>query len=85
MLEMQILACAVTSFFLYHGSGWCRILNIVPNLWNNGTYEEYKRLLELYIELDLDLTHQLSNRVMQNNDSSILEAGEEYIEKLRGR
>ena len=53
------------------------------SLLNNGTYEEHKRLLELYIELDLDLTHQLSNRVMQNNDASIREAGEDFIEKLR--
>lgn len=50
-----------------------------------GTYEEYRRLLELYIDIDHDLAYRLATRALQNNDADIREAGEDFIERLKNR
>lgn len=49
----------------------------------SGTYEEYRRLLELFIQLDRDLTYRLATRALQNTDVDIREAGEDFIERLK--
>jgi hypothetical protein len=54
-------------------------------LLQQGTDEEYRRLLELYIDIDLDLTHRLATRALQNDDPDIREAGEDAISWLHDR
>ena len=44
-----------------------------------GTYWEYRRLLELYIRLDREITLKLARRAASNPDYDIREAGEDYI------
>ena len=48
----------------------------------HGTYDEYRRLLELYIELDRDLTLRLARRAAENADNDIREAGEDFLTRL---
>ncbi len=45
-------------------------------------YEEYRRLLELYLEIDPDLTHGLAIRELQSDDEDILKAGKDFLELL---
>ncbi|MFB2977093.1 hypothetical protein [Microseira sp. BLCC-F43] len=47
-------------------------------LLKNGTDEEYRRLLELYIQIDRDLTERLAKRALQHEDPDIREAGEDF-------
>lgn len=47
-----------------------------------GGYDEYRRLLELYIELDYSLTLKLAKRAICNEDQDIKEAGGDFIRKL---
>jgi hypothetical protein len=46
-----------------------------------GTYEEYRRLLELYFEIDKELTKRLAQRAIQSADLDIREAGEDFLIK----
>lgn len=48
-----------------------------------GTYDEYRRLLELYIELDHGLAFELARRAVEQADEDIREAGEDFLDKLR--
>jgi len=50
-----------------------------------GTEEEYRRLLELYVELDWSLTQQLARRATQHCDPDIQEAGEDFLTYLNQR
>jgi hypothetical protein len=52
-------------------------------LLRQGTYDEYRRFLELYELLDLDLTLKLARRAAAHEDPDIREAGEEYLEKFQ--
>jgi hypothetical protein len=51
-------------------------------LLNKGTDEEYRRLLELYIELDLELAKRLAARALQQNNPNIRETGEDFEDYL---
>lgn len=44
-----------------------------------GTYDEYRRILELYAVLDDDLTRRLARRAIEHRDSDIREAGADFI------
>jgi hypothetical protein len=44
----------------------------------NGTYEEYRCLLELYSRIDYDLTQRLASRAIQQDDLDIVEAGKDF-------
>lgn len=44
----------------------------------NGTDEEYRRLLELYIEIDLGLAGRLAKQALQHQDPDICEVGEDF-------
>jgi hypothetical protein len=46
-------------------------------LLENGTYEEYRRLLELYIDIDLSVGQRLVKRALEHEDPDIREAGED--------
>jgi hypothetical protein len=54
----------------------------VEPLLSNGTYDEYRRFLELYSQLDRNLTLKLARRAFEYSDEDIREAGEEYLESL---
>lgn len=51
-------------------------------LLTTGTYDEYRRFLELYILLDRELTIRLARRAAAHADPDVKEAGEEYLERL---
>lgn len=44
----------------------------------NGTDEEYRRLLELYLEIDISLVRRLIDRALKSSDSDIYEVGEDF-------
>jgi len=52
-------------------------------LLTQGTDEEYRRLLELYVNLDRDLAYRLATRALQHNDADIREVGEDFIDYLK--
>lgn len=50
----------------------------------DGTDEEYRRLLELYLDIDRTLAQRLTMRALQHDDPDIREVGEDfqnYLEK----
>ena len=49
---------------------------------SEGDYGEFRRFLELYIELDYSLTLRLAKRAKQNDDPDIKEAGEDFLQIL---
>jgi hypothetical protein len=51
----------------------------------NGSYEEYRCLLELYSKIDYNLTQRLASRAIQQNDLDIIEAGEDFQEAINLR
>ncbi len=51
-------------------------------LLRGGTYDEYRRFLELYELLDRDLTLRLARRAAAHSDPDIREAGEDYLAEL---
>jgi len=56
---------------------------IAEPLLNAGTYDEYRRLLELYSLLDSDLALRLARRASMHTDADISEAGRDFLERLR--
>lgn len=53
------------------------------SLLQDGTDEEYRRLLELYIDIDGELTQRLARRALQHDDPDIREAGEDFQNYLK--
>lgn len=49
----------------------------------NGTDEEYRRLLELYIKIDLELAGRLAKQALQHEDPDICEVGEDFDNYLK--
>ncbi len=49
----------------------------------NGADEEYRRLLELYIQLDDGLTQRLIAKALQHSDIDIQEVGEDFKNYLK--
>lgn len=47
-------------------------------LLQDGTDEEYRRLLELYIDIDREVTQRLALRALQHDDPDIHEVGEDF-------
>ncbi|XWK88347.1 MAG: hypothetical protein U7127_29895 [Phormidium sp.] len=58
------------------------IENSAEGLLADGTDEEYRRLLELYINIDKNLTEKLVKRALQHEDADIREAGEDFQKYL---
>ena len=48
-----------------------------------GSEDEYRRLLELYSTLDRDLTWRLIHQALQHEDREIREAGEDFRKKMQ--
>ncbi|MDY6802625.1 MAG: hypothetical protein SXA11_02300 [Cyanobacteriota bacterium] len=59
------------------------IENSAEGLLGDGTDEEYRRLLELYIKIDDRLTEKLVKRALQDEDADIREAGEDFQRYLK--
>lgn len=57
----------------------------VEGLLADGTDEEYRRLLELYINLDRELTEKLVKKALHQDDVDIREAGEDFQKYLKNR
>ncbi|HEY0069700.1 MAG TPA: hypothetical protein VGE04_07010 [Chloroflexia bacterium] len=51
------------------------------SILRNGTYDEYRRLLELYADLDVGLTAKLARKALEHADEEIREAGEDFLSK----
>ncbi|VXD12078.1 conserved hypothetical protein [Planktothrix serta PCC 8927] len=58
------------------------IENSAEDLLADGTDEEYRRLLELYINIDDHLTERLVKRALKHEDADIREAGEDFQKYL---
>ena len=58
------------------------IEQVAEPLLQDGTYDEYRRLLELCIELDRDLTYRLARRAVEQTDEDIREAGKDFLDRL---
>ncbi len=56
-----------------------RIESVAEPLLANGTYDEYRRLLELYKQLDLGLARRLAERAVAHSDPDIQEAGQDFM------
>ena len=52
-------------------------------LLQDGTDEEYRRLLELYIDIDRELIQRLAIRALQHDDPDIREVGEDFQNYLK--
>lgn len=59
------------------------IENSAEEWLNEGTDEEYRRLLELYIKIDHCLTERFAQRALQHEDPDIREAGEDFQNYLK--
>lgn len=67
---------------LPHGWVLSRIENVVEPFLANGTYDEYRRFLELYSQLDLGLARRLAERAIAHLDPDIREAGDDYLTRI---
>ncbi|MEG5137769.1 MULTISPECIES: hypothetical protein [unclassified Microcoleus] len=47
-------------------------------IMENGTDEEYRRLLELYIKIDLELAGRLAKQALDHADPDVCEVGEDF-------
>ncbi|GAA6624302.1 hypothetical protein [Scytonema sp. NUACC26] len=59
------------------------IENCAESLLKKGTDEEYRRLLELYIQIDDELTQRLVMKALQQKDPEIQEVGEDFENYLK--
>jgi len=50
-------------------------------LLEDGTDEEYRRLLELYMDIDRKLAQSLAQRALEHGDPDIREVGEDFLSK----
>jgi hypothetical protein len=56
------------------------IETVAEPILQNGTEEEYRRMLEMYRELDPELTRRLAQRATEHPDWEIREAGSDFLE-----
>ncbi len=54
-------------------------------LLQDGTDEEYRRLLELYLDMDRELAKRLAQRAVQHDNPDIREVGEDFQNYLENR
>lgn len=59
-----------------------RIEKVAEPILQEGTEEEYRRLLELYRSIDRKLVERLAKRAIEHPDPDIQEAGEDFMEYL---
>jgi hypothetical protein len=61
------------------------IENQAESMLNNGADEEYRRLLELYIQLDNGLAQKLVTKALQHPDIDIQEVGADFSIYLKNK
>ncbi|MEQ8386400.1 MAG: hypothetical protein RH949_29000 [Coleofasciculus sp. A1-SPW-01] len=54
-------------------------------LLQDGTDEEYRRLLELYLDIDRELVKRLAHRAVDHDDPDIREVGEDFQNYLENQ
>jgi len=59
-----------------------RIEDAAEPLLVNGTYDEYRRFLELYMEIDRHRAKKLALRAAASRDRDIRETGEDFLKRL---
>jgi hypothetical protein len=59
-----------------------RIEEVAEPILRSGDYDEYRRLLELYFELDRELASRLAARARAQEDEDVREAGEDFLDRL---
>lgn len=59
------------------------IENTSNPLLKDGTDEEYRRLLELYIQIDEKLTQKLAKQALKHPDIDIREVGEDFLNYIQ--
>jgi hypothetical protein len=55
---------------------------VVEPLLRDGTYDEYRRLLELYTLLDRNLALELARRAAEHTDEGVREVGRDFLGRL---
>lgn len=55
---------------------------VEPLLQHDATENEFRRILELYRELDSHLVYNLAQRAIKHIDNDIQEAGEDFLDDL---
>jgi hypothetical protein len=55
-------------------------LSVEPHL-KHGTAEEYRRFLELFLRIDIELTRKLARRALEQQEFDTREVGQEFLEK----
>lgn len=62
------------------------LIGVIPSIaepiLSSGTYDEYRRILELYERIDGALTERLARRAAANADPDIREAGIDFLNRL---
>jgi hypothetical protein len=58
------------------------IEGVVEPILVSGTYDEYRRILELYATLSRDLALKLARRALAQDDIDIQEAGQDFVKRL---
>lgn len=61
-----------------------RIESAAEPILTRGSDDEYRRLLELYTQLDHHAAEKLARRAIAHHDSDIREAGEDFLKQLGG-
>jgi transcription termination factor NusB len=54
--------------------------SVAESILQDGTEDEYRRMLEMYRELDGDLTQRLARKATEHPDRDIQEAGFDFLE-----
>jgi hypothetical protein len=57
------------------------IEEVADSYLTNNDYEPYRRLLELFFEIDENITQRLANKASASTNFDIREAGEDFIKK----
>jgi hypothetical protein len=78
----DVLLCREAILSLPRGWVLDRIESAAEELLSDGGEEEYRRLLELYAELDAGLTRRLAERAARHPDQEVREAGADFLRRL---
>jgi hypothetical protein len=79
--DIELVRYAILSF----DKSWLveNIENQAKSVLKNATDEEYRRFLELYIQIDDGLTQRLIEKALRHSDLDIKEVGEDFDNYLK--
>jgi hypothetical protein len=78
----DVLLCREAILSLPRDWVLARVERAAEPLLSAGGEEEYRRLLELYAELDTGLTRRLADRAARHEDPDVREAGTDFLRGL---